>query len=121
MCELVKNKALAQCSMGTGPGAVMVLRPRTVKLTGENAGDDSEKGISACGNCTSINNPAVVAADGAPVPCTPMPATFKWDGLSTVVKMNGSPALLSGSTLKCYFGGKMSIVDAGQHYVHAKQ
>jgi hypothetical protein len=49
--------------------------------------------------------------------CTPQ-IVFFWKKVSSVVKINGYPAVTSKSALKCGLGGKIGIKDSSAPYVN---
>ena len=64
------------------------------------------------GMCRSPMNPAVRAAGGAPVPCTPECELWTNGKRDTVIE--GMPALISISRTVCFCGGIIEITDDGQ-------
>jgi hypothetical protein len=74
------------------------------------------------GMCKSMANPAVAAATAAamgtltPQPCAPVP-TGPWAAGAPTVLIADKPALDDTSTLKCAYGGNISITFAGQSTV----
>jgi len=71
------------------------------------------------GMCNAKLNPTVIAATaaalGTPTPGACLPATpAPWSSGSSTVKLDNQPALNKSSTLKCVYGGTISIVMEGQ-------
>jgi len=73
--------------------------------------------------CTSLANPAVVAATAAaqdvltPMPCIPV-TPAPWTNVSGSVKVANLSTLSQSSKLMCHYGGEISIGYAGQAYVN---
>lgn len=63
--------------------------------------------------CTSLGNPAVAAAMGAPMPCMPITPS-PWEPGAPTVLLKGQPVLDDASKLKCSHGGEIKIKFAGQ-------
>ncbi len=75
--------------------------------------------IMPFGMCNAKANPTVIAATsaamGTPTPGACLPATpAPWSSGSASVKVDNQPALNKSSTLKCVYGGTISIVMEGQ-------
>jgi hypothetical protein len=75
--------------------------------------------IPPFGMCTSLANPTVASATVAalgvltPMPCVPVPVgPWKPGALRTLI--GGKPALTSGSTCNCAYGGIITITFPGQ-------
>ena len=119
----VCSKARLQCSCGNKIADLIVMPERTVLLKGEpqaNIGDlVSMRNVMPFGRCRSMAYPPTGSATAAnhgtltPMPCVPG-TLYPWmEGKMDVLVMN-QPALLKSSTLKCIYGGTISIVFDGQ-------
>src|SRR6202012_6302377 len=70
------------------------------------------------GMCGTMSNPTVAAATAAklgaftPAPCVPV-TTSPWTPGATKVMVDGQPALHSGCTTMCAWGGVISISSPG--------
>ena len=112
--------ATLMCTMGIGPSSLSVLPASRVRAQGQptaNIGDHTTVvNIAPFPLCNSIANPIVAAATAAklgvftPAAClpnTPVP----WTPGSPTVRIAGMPALSSGSTCQCLYGGVISVVN----------
>lgn len=114
--------AQLQCSMGTAPSSLTVIRPN-IKAGGADAGNVSDfapnVNVMPFGMCNSTTNPQVISATAAaqgvhtPMPCVPV-TTAPWSPGATKVKIVGQAALDDGSTAMCTWNGSISIKSAGQ-------
>ena len=116
MGKLVTNGAMLQCPFGTGPATLQIMRPG---FQINNQGVANIQDFQPTTNiphfimCTTPTNPAVSAALGAPQACIPViPAP--WQPGSTVMTIDGFPALTSNSTCMCAYGGQISVTNSGQ-------
>jgi Domain of unknown function (DUF4280) len=109
--------ATLMCSFGLAPSALVVIPSARVMAEGMPAAAITDSApmvnIPPFGMCTSLANPAVAAATAAalgvltPMPCTPVTAPWAPGAARTLV--GGKPALTSGSTCVCSFGGVIQI------------
>lgn len=120
--EYVCSGAILQCTMGTSSCRLQVT-PKNVSLIGKEQANIADYlsviNIPGFGKCRSLEYPATAAATAAnygkltPMPC--IPATCpKWKAIDKNSLVGGEPALLKPATLRCAYGGTISIVDAGQ-------
>lgn len=115
------------CSFGMAPSSMMVIRPN-VMVNGRPAGTIMDiapfTNIPPFGMCTSLANPTVAAATAAalgtltPMPCVPVPVA-PWTPMAPQTLIGGMPALTSGSTCNCAYGGVISITMPGSTTVLA--
>jgi uncharacterized Zn-binding protein involved in type VI secretion len=114
--------ALLQCSFGLAPSTLNVLPTSRVTIEGRPAAvvTDTVLGLNVppFGMCTSLANPTVAAATAAalgvltPMPCLPTIAgTWLPGAIKTLI--GGLPALVSGSTCVCAFGGSVTMTMPG--------
>jgi hypothetical protein len=74
--------------------------------------------IAPFGMCQSLANPQVAAATSAamgtltPQPCVPATAG-PWSPGSSIVTLNGVPALTADSKCMCTWAGTIEVVDPG--------
>lgn len=122
MGQSVVTGAMATCSFGVAPSTLNFLPISRVTIEGRPAGTTMDMmpmvNIPPFGMCTSLSNPTVAAATSAalgvltPMPCIPtMAGPWKPGALKTTI--GGKPALVSGSTCNCAFGGMVSITMTG--------
>ncbi|WP_244930194.1 DUF4280 domain-containing protein [Nocardioides sp. W7] len=122
MGQSVVTGAMATCSFGVAPSTLNFLPITRVTIEGRPAGTTMDMmpmvNIPPFGMCTSLSNPTVAAATSAalgvltPMPCIPtMAGPWKPGALKTTI--GGKPALVSGSTCNCAFGGMVSITMTG--------
>ncbi len=110
MANLVKCNAMCKCAFGAAPTPLVVPPSAKVMACGMPAACMMDNVVIPFGMCTNPANPAVVAALGSPVPCTPVIAG-PWTPGSPTVLVGGKPALNSSSTLMCaYPGGIITIL-----------
>jgi len=113
---------MMQCSFGLAPAALNVLPTSRVTIEGRPAATITDMApmvnVPSFGMCSSLANPTVAAATSAalgiltPMPC--LPATvgpWKPGAMKTVIA--GMPALTSGSTAMCAYGGVISLLVPG--------
>lgn len=123
MGQAVVMGATVQCSFGMAPGTLVVLPTGRVTVGGMPAATIMDNvpfvNILPFGTCMSIANPTVAAATAAalgvltPMPCVPVtPAPWMPGAVRTLV--GGKPALATGSTCMCAWGGVIQVVSPGQ-------
>jgi hypothetical protein len=106
----VYSGALLHCPYGAAPSRLLVTANRPANV------DDGRALVNVMpfGMCCSLANPAVASATAAALgvltsmPCTP--ATLRWDGGSSTERSGGVAALHPGSTLRCGWQGRITIV-----------
>jgi len=114
--------AMVQCSFGVAPSTLNVLPVSRVTIEGRPAAvvSDTVTGVNLppFGMCTSLANPTVAAATAAalgvltPMPCVPtVPAPWVPGAVRTSI--GGLPALVSGSTCMCVWGGSITMIMPG--------
>lgn len=112
MLRLVGMGSFVSCSRGVVATPLVVIPSNPVFLnTGPAACILDCKpfvNIIPFGMCTSQTNPAVIAAWGAPVPCTPIPVPPMWI-TKRINTMLGVPILDEEGTTFCPLGGKISV------------
>lgn len=128
MSQLVVNLAPCKCSFGMAPSPLTVLPINCVMASNQPAATITDNipfmNVMPFAMCTSMANPAVVAATAAalgvltPMPCTPVPAG-PWVVGSPTAMIKNKPALNNSSMLMCSFGGVINISFAGQVTVQA--
>lgn len=111
------QSATLMCSFGMAPATLNVLPTARVMVEGRPAAVIADSApmlnIPPFGMCTSLANPTVAAATSAalgvltPMPC--VPATTPWVPVAQRTLIGGQPALTSGSTCTCAFGGMIQI------------
>ena len=114
--EYTVDGAQLECDKGTKPSNLKVSK-RTVLLGGKfkaNIGDCTPyDNVPPFCMCNSKTNPEVIAANGAPVACTP--TCTEWCGGKSDVLVQGQRALLTGDTAFCPFGaGIIKVKTSGQ-------
>lgn len=112
MDKIVIQGSLARCSFAAGPPVPLAAAPGPAKAQTqpELTIMDSKPfvNVPSFGMCTAPTNPAVIAAWGAPVPCTPViPAP--WTPGSQTKKINSLPALTASSMCNCAYAGVITI------------
>ena len=115
--EYAVEGAQLECDKGTKPSNLKVSSKRTVLLGGKfkaNIGDCTPgDNVPPFCMCNSKTNPEVIAANGAPVACTP--TCTEWRGGKSDVLVQGQRALLTGDTAFCPFGaGIIKVKTSGQ-------
>lgn len=111
-----------RCTYGTAPSKLKAT-PKNVSLTGKDQANVvdyvSVQNIQGFGKCRSLKYPPTAAATAAnhgrltPVRCVPGTCS-KWVAIDKNSLVCGEPALLKPATLKCRYGGTISIIDPGQ-------
>ena len=114
--------AVLQCTFGLAPSALSPLPVTRVTIEGRPAATISDMApgvnIPPFGMCTSMSNPTVAAATAAalgaltPMPCVPVTAG-PWKPGAARTTIGGKPALVSGSTCNCAYGGLISMTMPG--------
>lgn len=114
--------ALATCTFGVAPASLSFLPTSRVIIEGMPAATTMDMvpmlNVMPFGMCTSLSNPSVAAATSAalgiltPMPCVPAIAG-PWKPGATKTTIGGQPALVSGSTCNCAFGGMVSMTMTG--------
>ena len=123
MQQQVCMGATMMCTFGVAPSSLIVLpenRVMTSNMPAANILDNKPLvNIPPFGMCTSLANPTVTNATTAalgvltPMPCIPATVT-PWAPGSPTVMLANTPALNSGCSLNCLWGGVITITDAGQ-------
>jgi hypothetical protein len=112
----VTATAMIQCSFGPAPTTLNVLPTSKVMIEDKPAGTitcSAPVNIPTFGMCMSLSNPLVAAATAAalgvltPMPCVPV--LTPWIPVSTTL-IGGQPALVSGSSCMCGYGGVVEIL-----------
>ena len=116
----VVSTAIMMCSFGMAPSTLNVIRP-TVLVEGKPAATITDcapmVNIAPFGMCTSMANPTVASATAAalgvltPMPCVPV--TTPWAPGQPRTLVGGMPALASGSTCTCAYGGVIQVTFPG--------
>jgi hypothetical protein len=114
--------ATLQCSFGMAPTTLNVLPTSRVTVEGRPAGTITDMApmvnVPSFGMCTSLANPTVAAATSAalgvltPMPCVPA-IVGPWVPGAPRTLIAGRPALTSGSTATCAYGGVISMLVPG--------
>ena len=120
--EYVCTGATLKCTMGTSCPKLKAT-PKNVSLTGKDQANIADyvsmKNVPSFGRCRSLAYPPTASATAAnhgkltPMPCVPGTCP-KWEAIDKDSLICGEPALLKPATLKCMYGGTISIVDPGQ-------
>lgn len=120
--EYVCTGATLKCTMGTSCPKLKAT-PKNVSLTGKDQANIADyvsmKNVPSFGRCRSLGYPPTASATAAnhgkltPMPCVPGTCP-KWKAIDKDSLICGEPALLKPATLKCMYGGTISIVDPGQ-------
>lgn len=112
----VATTAMCQCSFGKTPASLIATSSPTVLIEGKPAATIMDKNpmvnIPTFGMCTSLANPSVAAAAGAPMPCVPF-ILAPWVPPSPKVLIKGKPALVNNCKCFCNWGGVISITNPG--------
>jgi hypothetical protein len=113
--------ALMTCSFGMAPSTLSA-SPGTVLVEGKPAATITDiapvSNIPPFGMCRSLSNPTVAAATSAalgvltPMPCIPV-ITGPWQPGAAKTLVGGKPALVSGSTCICAWGGSVQLTFTG--------
>jgi hypothetical protein len=98
--ELVCNGAMCRCDKGTLPSMLQVTSQQSNYLQGKLIATTQDKTFLPFGTCLLKNN----------LPCTP--TLLLWQDAFELVEVNSpmSHPLLEKSTIKCVFGGTVSIL-----------
>jgi len=120
--EYVCTGATLKCTMKTSCPKLKAT-PKNVSLTGKDQANIADyvsmKNVPSFGRCRSLGYPPTASATAAnhgkltPMPCVPGTCP-KWKAIDKDSLICGEPALLKPATLKCMYGGTISIVDPGQ-------
>ena len=118
----VTSTATLTCSFGMAPSTLNVLPTNRVMVEGKPAANIQDMvpvaNIPPFGMCTTPSNPAVAAATSAalgvltPAPCMPVVAG-PWAPGAPLTQIGGMPALTTGSTCMCTWGGVITITNPG--------
>jgi uncharacterized Zn-binding protein involved in type VI secretion len=118
----VTATAMLQCSFGVAPATLSVLPTSRVLVEGKPAATITDMvpivNVPPFGMCTSLANPTVAAATAAalgvltPMPCVPA-MSGPWAPGAPTTLIGGKPALATGSTAMCAWGGVVSITAPG--------
>ncbi len=119
----VVSGASLLCTMGLGPGTLVVSSQQKVLYSGIPAATIQDAApmtnITPCGMCTSLANPTVASATAAalgvltPMPCVPAPAGI-WLSPGKTPLLSNIPGLANDGKLVCSYGGQISITVPGQ-------
>ncbi|MCW2528955.1 MAG: hypothetical protein JWM76_3815 [Pseudonocardiales bacterium] len=114
--------AMLQCSFGLAPSTLSVLPVKRVMIEGRPAAaiTDIAMGVNIppFGMCSSLANPMVAGATAAalgvltPMPCLPT-IVSPWAPGAPKTTVGGIPALVSGSTCMCAYGGVIQMIMPG--------
>lgn len=120
--EYVCTGATLKCSMGTS-NSKLTATPKNVSLVGNDQANIADfvsmVNVKSFGKCRSLAYPPTASATAAnygrltPMPCVPGTCP-KWGAVDPNSLLCGEPALLKPSTLRCMYGGTISIVSPGQ-------
>lgn len=121
--EYVCTGAKLRCTMGTGQSTLKAT-PKNVILDGKNQANIADYvsmvNVPGFGKCRSLGYPPTASATAAhhghltPMPCVPGTCP-KWSAVDANSIVSGEPALLKQATLRCSYGGTISIVNSGQN------
>ena len=113
--------AMLTCSFGLAPATLVPKPTSKVMIEGRPAANISDSApavnIPPFGMCNSLANPTVAAATAAalgvltPMPCVPV--TTPWIPSAPQTLIGGQPALTTGSTCTCSWGGVIQITNPG--------
>jgi len=122
MGQSVVSGASLQCSFGLAPAVLNPLPVTRVTIEGRPAATITDMApmvnVPPFGMCTSLSNPTVAAATSAalgvltPMPCIPVIAG-PWKPGAARTTLGGKPALVSGSTCNCAYGGLITLTFPG--------
>ena len=114
--------AVLKCTYGTSTSKLSATY-KSVTLCGEDQANIADHislvNIKPFGRCKTVAYPATGAATAAnhgkltPMPCVPG-TTTNWSAEDKNSVLCGQPALLDSASLKCIWGGKITIKDPGQ-------
>ena len=108
--------AMMMCTFGAAPGteSVLPVNKVVVKTPVGNIMDNKPfVNVTPFAMCISPSNPAVAAALGAPMPCTPMTAA-PWTPGNAKAMVGNMPALDMASMCTCSYGGVITFVNTTQ-------
>ena len=122
MGQCAVTGAMLQCSFGVAPSTLSPLPTPRVMIEGRPAATITDIAPGAVippfGMCTSLANPTVAAATSAalgvltPMPCLPA-VVGTWIPAAPRTTIGGTPALVSGSTCMCAWGGVINLTMPG--------
>ena len=111
-----------QCPFGLAPATLNVLPTSRVMIEGRPAATVTDiapmVNVPSFGMCSSPATPIVPAATSAalgvltPMPCVPA-IVGPWKPGAVTTAVGGRPALTSGSTAMCAYGGVISLLVPG--------
>lgn len=113
MAFAVVTGATVKCMYGTVPASLVATSQMNVTDAGKPLAtlqDCSMANFQTFGMCTCPSNPAVVAAQGSPVPCARVPAGV-WIPQHPNIRGGQDLFLTSDCTCMCGFGAQISIVN----------
>lgn len=118
MSQIVVEGAELRCLFGQNPASLKVVNAGKIKIKGKKAATILDFAPGACiggfGQCQSPLNPAVLAAFGAPQPCTPL-IVAPWTPGSTKTRLLGIPVLVQPARTSCAYAPMgISITDPKQ-------
>lgn len=121
--EYVCTGATLKCTMGTATSTLKAT-PKNVTLVGKDQANIADyvsmTNVPGFGKCRSLAYPPTASATAAnhgrltPMPCVPGTCP-KWQAVDKDSLVCGEPALLKSATLKCMYGGTISIINPGQN------
>ncbi len=121
--EYVCTGATLKCTMGTATSTLKAT-PKNVTLVGKDQANIADyvsmTNVPGFGKCRSLAYPPTASATAAnhgrltPMPCVPGTCP-KWQAVDKDSIVCGEPALLKSATLKCMYGGTISIINPGQN------
>lgn len=103
---------MCRCSFGSCATALRVSPRRTAEQRATPCVNDHIPvvNIQPFGLCASPQNPQVQASGhNRPMPCLPKPLAC-WSGANAAMLLDGAPALTIHSTLRCAYGGVITVV-----------
>ncbi|HEY2042204.1 MAG TPA: DUF4280 domain-containing protein [Jatrophihabitans sp.] len=122
MGQCAVQGGMVQCSFGLAPATLNVLPTARVTVEGRPAAVVTDIVMGAnlppFGMCSSLANPTVAAATSAalgvltPMPCVPL-VVAPWMPGAPRTAIGGVPALVSGSTCTCAWGGVLTLTLPG--------
>lgn len=109
MKSVVVNGAVLNCTFGSLQSLLHVTSQHHAVINGQTVATENDfTNIPPFGLCQSPTNPQVIAAQGAPQPCTPV--LQRWKQGSNVLQVNGAKALTKSSCTTCtYANGTITI------------
>ncbi len=111
----VVTGAVVKCMYGAMPASLVTTSQMNVTDNGKpfaTIQDCTMANFQTFSMCTCPSNPAVVAAQGSPVPCARVPAGL-WIPKHPNIMAGQNPLLTSDCTCMCGFGAQISIVNPG--------